>query len=77
MVYRNDTSEDGSPAELNNEEMDKVRAIFEFIPRIDYNIEYIKFNEYYANEIKCNVIIHKAERVMPAITTKMPFKPVN
>ena len=44
MLYRNDTSEDGSPVELNNE---------------------------------CNVIIREAEGDMPAITTKMFFKPVN
>ena len=77
MLYRNDTSEDGSPVELNNEEMAETRAMLESIPMVGYKIEYIKFNEYYANEVKCNVIIREAEGDMPAITTKMFFKPVN
>lgn len=77
MLYRNDTNEDGSPVELNNEEMAEVRSMLESIPMVGYKIEYIKFNEYYANEVKCNVIIREAEGDMPAITTKMFFKPVN
>ena len=70
MFYRNDTSEDGNPIELNNEEMAETRAMLESIPTVGYKIEYIKFNEYYANEVKCNVIIREAEGNMPVITTK-------
>lgn len=40
-------------------------------------IEYIKFDEYYQNEVLCRVVIKEAQDGMPEISTKMFFKPVN
>lgn len=77
MLYRNDLDKKGEPQQLNNEEMAEVRNMLESIPMVDYKIEYIKFDEYYANEVLCRVIIKKAEGDMPDITTKMFFKPVD
>lgn len=77
MLCRNDnTGEDHKPEALDNEQMAKVRAMLESIPMVDYEIEYIKFNENIDNEVLCNVIIAKAEGDMPAVKTKMFFKPV-
>lgn len=77
MLYRNDEDPKGEPQQLNNEEMAEVRGMLESVPMEGYSIEYIKFNDYYANEVLCRVIIRKGEDGMPDITTKMFFKPVN
>ena len=77
MLYRNDLDKKGEPQQLDNEEMAEVKTMLESIPMVDYKIEYIKFDEYYANEVLCHVIIKKAEGDMPDITTKMFFKPVD
>lgn len=77
MLYRNDMDDDQTPVELDNEEMDKVCGMLESVPMVDYKIEYIKFSEYYSNEVLCRVVIREAEGDMPPITTKMYFKPVS
>lgn len=76
MLYRNDQTEDGTPVELDNEEMAEVRAMLEAIPMKGYEIARMKFSEYYVNEVQCNVVIREAEDGMPPVTTKMYFKPV-
>lgn len=76
MLYRNDEDEQHHAIELDNEEMGKVRGLLESVPMIDYEIEYIKFDEAYNNEVLCNVIITEAHDGMPAIKTKMFFKPI-
>lgn len=77
MLYRNDEDPEGEPRQLNNEEMAQVRQMLESVPMTDYRIEYIKFDEYYQNEVLCRVVIKPAEGDMPEISTKMFFKPVN
>lgn len=77
MLYRNDKDIEGEPQQLNNEEMAQVRQMLESVPMVDYRIEYIKFDEYYQNEVLCRVVIKPAEGDMPEISTKMFFKPVN
>lgn len=77
MLCRNDTTKQHVPEPLDNKEMQKVREMLESVPMVDYEIEYIKFDKYYANEVLCNVIIKEAEGDMPAIKTKMFFKPVD
>lgn len=77
MLYRNDGNPDEEPQQLDNEEMAEVRSMLEAVPMVGYRIEYIKFSEYYVNEVLCHVIIRKAEGDMPEVTTKMFFKPVS
>lgn len=77
MLYRNDADKDQEPELLDNEALAEVTAMLESIPMVGYQIDYIKFSEYYSNEVLCRVIIREAEGDMPAITTKMYFKPVN
>ena len=77
MLYRNDADEQHQPEQLNNEEMAEVICMLKSVPMEDYRIEYIKFNEDYANEVLCQVIIKKAEGDMPEMATKMFFKPIN
>lgn len=76
MLYRNDVDSTREPQPLDNRDMAQVRAMLRSIPMVDYKIEYIKFNEDYANEVLCNVLIQKGENGEPDITTKMFFKPV-
>lgn len=77
MLCRNDhTEKEYVPEALNNEEMEKVRNMLKSIPMIGYEIEYIKFNEATENEVLCNVVIAEAHDDIPAIKTKMFFKPV-
>lgn len=77
MIYRNDNTGNGLAELLDNKEMQKVRAMLESIPIVSYKIEYIKFNEYNANEVLCNVVMYEAHDDVPAATTKMFFKPVH
>lgn len=77
MLYRNDRDRKGEPQQLDNEEMADVRAMLESVPMVSYRIEYIKFDEYYQNEVLCRVVIKEAQDGMPEISTKMFFKPVN
>lgn len=76
MLYRNDEGEDHEATQLDNEEMAKVRGMLQAVPMVNYEIEYIKFDESYANEVLCNVIIAEAHDDMPAMKTKMFFKPI-
>lgn len=76
MLYRNDEGDNHEPSELDNEQMEKVKGLLEAVPMIDYEIEYIKFDEAYDNEVLCNVIIAEAHDDMPAMKTKMFFKPI-
>jgi len=77
MLYRNDTQSGNEPELLDNEEMAKVRATLQAIPMVDYEIEYIKFNEDYANEVLCKVVIRKGTDGKADMTTKMFFKPIS
>ncbi|MBP3511272.1 MAG: hypothetical protein J6K19_04430 [Prevotella sp.] len=77
MLYRNDEDIKGEPEPLDNDGLAEVISMLKTIHPVDYRIEYIKFNEYYANEVLCHVVLRKAEGDMPDITTKMFFKPVN
>lgn len=77
MIYRNDKTGNGLAELLDNKEMQKVKAMLESIPIVDYKIEYIKFNEYDANEVLCNVVMYEAHDDVPAATTKIFFKPVH
>lgn len=76
MLYRNDVQANREPEQLDNEEMAKVIATLKAVPMVDYKIEYIKFNEDYANEVLCNVVIRKGANGQPDMTTKMFFKPI-
>lgn len=76
MLYRNDEKENKEPELLDNEQLNKVRGMLHSIPIVDYKIEYIKFNEGYANEVLCNVVMIKGENGQADVTTKMFFKPV-
>lgn len=78
MLYRIDAKDHKSePQPLDNDEIDKVMGLLKSVPMESYKIEYIKFNESYANEVLCNVVIKKGNgKDIPDITTKMFFKPM-
>ena len=78
MLYRIDpTDKKSEPQPLGNDEIDKVLGLLKSVPMQSYKIEYIKFNESYANEVLCSVMIKKGNgKDIPDITTKMFFKPM-
>lgn len=76
MVYRNDKSKHSKPETLDAKEKEKVIMLLKSVPMQSYEIEYIKFDKFNKNEVLCNVIIAEAQGDMPAVKTKMFFKPV-
>jgi len=76
MVYRNDRSRQSMPEALDAAEKEKVIRLLKSVPMKSYEIEYIKFDKFDRNEVLCNVIIAEAQGDMPAVKTKMFFKPV-
>lgn len=76
MLYRNDEGNQHKAELLDNEQMEYVKGMLRSIPMVNYEIEYIKFDEAYENEVLCNVIIAEAHDDMPAMKTKMFFKPI-
>lgn len=77
MIYRNDLNESKMPEKLDSKERLNLINMLKALPMVNYEIEYIKFDEYYENEVLCNVIIAEAHDDMPAIKSKMFFKPVS
>ena len=67
----------GELQELDNDQIQKLMSAFKSVPIVDHRIEYIKFNETYANEVKVAAIISKAEGDMPEIKTYYYFRPVD
>jgi len=77
MLCHNDhTEKEYVPEPLDNEAMESVRNMLKSIPMVGYEIEYIKFNKATENEVLCYVVIAEAHDDIPAIKTKMFFKPV-
>lgn len=78
MLYRIDPQNPKEkPEPLSNDEIAKMMGMLKSVPMESYKIEYIKFNESYANEVLCNVTIKKGNgKDIPDITTKMFFKPM-
>ena len=78
MLYVDDPDNPyGELQELDNDQIQKLMNAFKSVPIVDHRIEYIKFNETYANEVKVAAIISKAEGDMPEIKTYYYFRPVD
>lgn len=78
MVYKTDPHEPyKAPVLLDNEDLQQVMGLLKSIPISSHRIDYIKFNESYANEVKCTAIIEPATDGNPEISTVFYFKPVD
>lgn len=78
MLYKDnvDTVE-AEPLPLDNEHIAKVKQLLSSLPIKRHEIEYIKFQETYSNEVKCTAIIEDAHDNVPEIKTVFYFKPID
>ena len=78
MLYKDnvDTVE-AEPQPLDNEHIAKVKQLLSSLPIKRHEIEYIKFQETYSNEVKCTAIIEDAHDNVPEIKTVFYFKPID
>ncbi|MBO5698784.1 MAG: hypothetical protein J6R79_02110 [Bacteroidaceae bacterium] len=78
MLYRPSSENiEYQPELLNNEQIDQMLVSLKAIPVVGYNIEYIKINQSYDNEVMVNVVMIKGQNGMPDVTSKLYFKPIN
>ena len=76
MLFKyNEERRTADPEQLDNDEMEKVVQSLKMIRPVDYKINFMKFSQYYDNEIEVTAYMAKGENGMPDVTTKMYFKP--
>lgn len=63
------------PQPLDNAHIAKVKQMLSSLPIIRHEINYVKFEQTYSNEVKCTAIIAEAKGDMPEIKTVFYFKP--
>ncbi len=78
MVFRQEHKSKDliEPRELNDQEMDRLVAVYKLFPVVDYNIEYMRFREEGLNEVCINVIMQKGQNGKPDATSKLYFNPI-
>ena len=67
---------EGQPKPVDGEEKAKVRTLFTSLPILQYQIDYIKFNQAYSNEVKCTLTVGTAGNDHQDLSTRFYFKPV-
>ena len=78
MLYQDcDSDRFEEPQLLDNEQIQRVTNLLKALPVIEHRIDYIKFSETYANEVKVSAIIAHAEDDFPEVKTVFYFKPVD
>lgn len=78
MLYQNNVdSVYNEPQPLDNKGMAEIKRLLSSLPVQSHKIDYIKFNETYANEVKCTAVIMPAHDHVPEIKSVFYFKPVN
>ena len=78
MLYQDcDSDVYAEPELLDNEQIRRTTTLLKALPVVNHRIEYIKFSETYANEVKVSAIIAEAEDGMPEVKTVFYFKPVD
>ena len=63
------------PQPLDNAHIAKVKQMLSSLPIIRHEINYVKFEQTYSNEVKCTAIIAEAKGDMPEVKTVFYFKP--
>jgi hypothetical protein len=78
ILYRpNPENIEYKPELLDNEQIEQVVKSMKAIPVVGYNIEYIKFNQSYNNEVMVRVIMFEGKDGLPDVCSKVFFKPIN
>ena len=62
---------------LDNENIQKVTTLLKAFPIVSHHIDYIKFHEVYANEVKVTAIIAEATDEQPEMKTVFYFRAVD
>lgn len=65
------------PQALDNKGIESIKHLLSSLPIQSHKIDYIKFHEAYANEVKCTAIIMPAHDNVPEIKTVFYFKPID
>lgn len=65
------------PQALDNKGIESIKHLLASLPIQSHKIDYIKFHEAYANEVKCTAIIMPAHDNVPEIKTVFYFKPID
>mgnify|MGYP006874328607 CR=1 FL=1 len=65
------------PQPLDNEHIARIKQMLVALPIKRHEINYVKFQETYANEVKCTAIIEDAHDDVPEIKTVFYFKPID
>ncbi len=78
MLFQNNVdSVYNEPQPLDNNGMAEVKRLLSSLPIQSHRIDYVKFKETYANEVKCTAVIMPAHDNVPEIKSVFYFKPVN
>lgn len=78
MLYQPNDSDVYGPIELlDNENIDKVTSMLKSFPIVNHRIDYIKFHEVYANEVKVSAIMVEATDDIPEVKTVFYFRPID
>ena len=78
MLYKDNVdSVYNEPQALDNKGIEDIKHLLSSLPIQSHKIDYIKFHEAYANEVKCTAIIMPAHDNVPEIKTVFYFKPID
>lgn len=78
MLYQKpDSDAYGEPTLLDNENLGNMELMLGSLPIIGHRIDYIKFSQTYANEVKVTAIIAEADGDMPEVSTVFYFRPID
>lgn len=78
MLYQKpDSDAYGEPQLLDNEKLASVEMMLRSFPIIGHRIDYIKFSQTYANEVKVTAIIAEPSGNMPEVSTVFYFRPID
>lgn len=78
MLHKTDPNDKyAEPQLLDNDQIARMSSIFKLFPIVAHRIDYIKFNQTYANEVKVSAIIAEATETEPEAATSYYFKVVD
>lgn len=78
MLYKDNVdSVHNEPQPLDNKGIAEMKSLLSSLPIQSHRIDYLKFSETYANEVKCSAVIMPAHDNVPEVKTVFYFKPVN
>ena len=78
MLYRpNAENKDFMPEPLEQEALESIVKSMQYVPVLEYSIEYLKFGQTYDNEVMVKITMIKGQNGLPDVTSKVIFKPIS